>query len=263
MSLPVEVLEAVRLRRCALVLGTHASREAARAAGREWHGAADLARRLGWEPPRRLAGQRGRHVVPSVEEGAAAFEAAHGRDALLRHLRGLTGLEGVAPTAVHRTALTRFPMILTTAWDGLLERCALQEGIAATFLPRGRPLPEDASGPVVVHLCGSFSDPASLVVTAADHAATPPSAEARRAFRALARSHVLLFAGYRPDEEEFDRLWEDLTDLYGGELPRCHLAVAQGRMDDYLWQKWVWRGLLLFTADPLECMAEVEAGIPG
>ena len=263
MSLPVEVLEAVRQRRCALALGGHASREAARAAGREWHGAADLARRLGWEPPKRLTGQRGRHVMPSVEEGAAAFEAAHGRDALLRHLRGLAGLEGVAPTAVHRTALARFPVILTTAWDGLLERCAREEGVAAEFLPRGRPLPEAAAGPVVVRMRGAFSDPASLVVTASDHAAGAPSAEARRAFRALARSHVLLFVGYRPDEEEFDRLWEDLTDLYGGELPRCHMAVAQGRMDDFLWQKWVWRGLLLFTSDPLECMAGIEGGTAG
>jgi hypothetical protein len=30
-------------------------------------------------------------------------------------------------------------------------------------------------------------------------------------------------------------------------------------MDDFLWQKWVWRGLLLFTADPVECLSEVEA----
>jgi hypothetical protein len=39
------------------------------------------------------------------------------------------------------------------------------------------------------------------------------------------------------------------------------MAVAEGRMDDFLWQKWVWRGVLLFTADPLECMAQIEAGI--
>jgi hypothetical protein len=69
---------------------------------------------------------------------------------------------------------------------------------------------------------------------------------------------VVLFVGLRPDEEEFDRLWEDLTDAYGGELPRCHMAVASGPMNDFLWQKWVWRGLLLFTADPVECLQEIE-----
>ena len=54
----------------------------------------------------------------------------------------------------------------------------------------------------------------------------------------------------------------DLSDAYGGELPRCHLAVAQGPIDDYLWQKWVWRGLLMFTADPTETMAALESQLP-
>ncbi|MBN1334842.1 MAG: SIR2 family protein [Deltaproteobacteria bacterium] len=260
MTLPLEVLEAVQAGRCILALGTHASEEAARAVGRVWHLAPDLARRLGWAPPRRLAGQRGRHLVPSVEEGAAAFEATHGRDALVRLLRGLVGLEDVPPTAAHRTALRRFPVILTTAWDGLLQRCAREEGIAARFLHRGQPLCEPADGPVVLCMRGTFAEPASLVVTARDHA-VPPSADAHRAFRALLRSHLLLFVGYGPDDEELDRLWEDLTDLWGGELPRCHLAVVQGRMDDFLWQKWIWRACALFTADPIECMAEIEAGI--
>jgi hypothetical protein len=34
--------------------------------------------------------------------------------------------------------------------------------------------------------------------------------------------------------------------------------VAQGRIDDYQWQRWVWRGLLLFTADPTECMSMLD-----
>ena len=74
----------------------------------------------------------------------------------------------------------------------------------------------------------------------------------------LIRRNVLFFVGYRPDEEEFEQLWEDLTVCYGGELPRCHLAVSQGTIDDYQWQRWVWRGLLLFHADPIECMEELQ-----
>ena len=49
------------------------------------------------------------------------------------------------------------------------------------------------------------------------------------------------------------------SDAYGGELPRCHLSVAQGPIADFLWQKWVWRGLLMFTADPIECFEQLEA----
>ena len=97
------------------------------------------------------------------------------------------------------------------------------------------------------------------MVTAADFAARPLPTEVKKQLRSLIRNQVLLFVGYRPDEEEFERLWSELSDAYGGELPRCHLAAAQGPIDDYLWQKWVWRGLLLFTADPSECLTELEA----
>ena len=69
----------------------------------------------------------------------------------------------------------------------------------------------------------------------------------------------MFFVGYRADEEEFERLFAELSDAYGGELPRCHLACGQGTIDDFLWQKWVWRGLLLFLSDPGEAMKELEA----
>jgi hypothetical protein len=86
----------------------------------------------------------------------------------------------------------------------------------------------------------------------------PMTDEERKKLRQIIRKNVVLFVGYRPDEEEFEVLFEELTAAYGGELPRCHLAVAQGRIDDYQWQRWVWRGLLLFTADPTECMKVLE-----
>jgi hypothetical protein len=75
------------------------------------------------------------------------------------------------------------------------------------------------------------------------------------------RKQVCFFVGYRPDEEEFDLLFDSLSEAYGGELPRCHLAVAQGRISDYHWQKWVWRGLLLFMADPSEALEALEAQV--
>ena len=83
----------------------------------------------------------------------------------------------------------------------------------------------------------------------------------RRRVREILRKHVVLFVGYRPDEEEFELLFERLTEAYGATLPRCHLAVAQGNIDDYQWQRWVWRGLLLFTADPEECTNALEAAL--
>jgi len=258
-SLPIEVIEAVRAGRCVLVLGSRASAEAARLGGHEYPSAAALARKLGWERPRRLMGSKTHPEMPSVEQGAAAFEAQHGRTSLVRELRGLVGTEGVTPSAAHRVAVERFPVVLSTAWDDLCERAAQAGGRALAVLRRGQDLPEpDGASRVLYKIRGGFDDPRSLVATARDHTERRMGAEIRRTLRRMLREGVVLFVGFRPDEEEFDRLWEDLTDAYGGELPRCYLAVAQGPMSDFLWQKWVWRGLSLFTADPVECLAEIE-----
>jgi hypothetical protein len=204
-------------------------------------------------------GSKTRPEMASVEQGAQTFEDQHGRTRLERELRGLVGVEGVAPTEAHRIAMRRFPVVLSTAWDDLLERAAAAEACAFRVVRRGQDIPEPGSGErVLFKVRGGFDDPASLAVTTRDHAARRLGTEVRRSMRRLVREGTVLFAGFRPDEEEFDRLWEDLTDAYGGELPRCHLAVAQGPMSDFLWQKWVWRGLLLFTADPVECLAAIE-----
>ncbi|MFH1464737.1 MAG: SIR2 family protein [Pseudomonadota bacterium] len=259
MSLPVEVIEAVRDGRCVLVLGSRASAEAARLGAGEYPSAAALARKLGWERPRRLMGSKTRPEMPSVEQGAAAFEAKHGRTSLVRELRGLLGADGVTPSRAHRVAVARFPVVLSTAWDDLVERAAAATGRPLVVARRGQALPaQEGEGCVLYKVRGGFDEPSSLVVTARDHTDRPMGSEIRRDMRRLVRDGVVLFVGFRPDEEEFDRLWEDLTDAYGGELPRCHLAVAQGPMSDFLWQKWVWRGLSLFTSDPVECLAEIE-----
>jgi len=264
MSLPVEVLDAVREGRCVLVLGSRASHEAAKLAGRDYPKAAALARKLGWQRPRRLMGSKTRPEMPSVEKGAVAFEDANGRTQLIRELRAMAGCEGIDPSEAHLIAVQRFPVILSTAWDDLLERAAADLGRELQVVRRGQPIPDatDQAG-VLLKVRGGFDEPRSLIVTQLDHAERRFGADVRRNMRSFFRDNVVLFVGLRPDEEEFDRLWEDLTDAYGGELPRCHMAVAQGPMSDFLWQKWVWRGLLLFTADPVECLTEIQERLEG
>ncbi len=263
MSLPIEVIHAVQQQRCVLVLGSRASLEAARLAGRDYPKAAALARKLGWQRPRRIMGSKTRPQLPSVELGAAKFEDANGRTRLIRELRGLVGVEGVPPSQAHRIAVQRFPMIFSTAWDDLLQRAAVGAERELQLVYRGQEIPEPHGDQrVLLRLRGGFEQARGMVITARDHQENRFGSQVRRSMRQLVRGNTLLFVGFRPDEEEFDRLWEDLTDAYGGELPRCHMAVAQGPMDDFLWQKWVWRGLLLFTADPVECLAEIEERLP-
>lgn len=259
MNLPVEVIEAVREQRAVLFVGSRFAAEAAEAVGRAYPDDAALAKQLGWKRPRQLMGTRKKGPVqPSPAAGAQSLEASQGRGALEARVRLLRDLADAAPTTAHDTAVRRFPLIFTTCQDDALTRAATAADTGHTLRQRHDPVPGlDPDTPVIYHWTGSFALPPSLVLTPADRG-RPLAREIEKATRSLLRRKVVFFVGYKPDEEEFELLWDDLTRCYGGELPRCHLAVAQGRIDDYLWQKWVWRGLLMFTADPIECMQELE-----
>lgn len=262
MNLPVEVIEAVNTGKCILFVGSRFSGEAAEDQGHDYPDVKAIAKALGWKRPRQLMGARAKVSRPSPGTGATDFLAANGRQALIDKVRQLVDVPDVQPTDFHKTALSRFPLIVTTCQDDLLERTAEEMGAAAQVLYRGDDVPEpDPARRVIYKLNGGFEKPETLVLTPADRA--PMDSALKKLFRKLIRSHVVLFVGYRPDHEEFESVFDDLTQCYGGELPRCHLAVAQGRIDDVLWQKWVWRGLLMFTADPSECMMELEARIDG
>ncbi len=260
MNLPVEVIDAVREQRCVVFVGSRASYEAAEIAGAAYPDAKTLAKDLGWKKPKLVPGERPKVVLPSVEAGAALYEAANGRAALVRELQQRVGVADIAPTEAHTGVLKHFSLVFTTCTDDLIERAAAKQGVRLDVLARGDRLPDrDPAAHVLVKLNGGFERPDGLMLTPADYAARPLPVDVKKQLRTLVRNQVILFVGYRPDEEEFERLFGELSDAYGGELPRCHLASAQGPIDDYLWQKWVWRGLLLFTADPIECLNALEA----
>jgi hypothetical protein len=171
---------------------------------------------------------------------------------MLAELSEMVGSEGVEPTRAHRNVAELFERIFTTSLDSLMVDAV--DGTEHKILGPGDSI-ED--GPLLMRLRGGFG--AHPIVSADDW--IPFADAAKVAMRRLLRSHVVLFVGYRPDEEEFELLFDQLTDAYGAELPRCHLAVAQGRIEDYQWQRWVWRGLLLFTADPIECTDALKAAL--
>ena len=257
MNLPVEVIEAAKHDRCVVFLGNRASVEAAELLEVPYPDQRALAKELGWKKPPAIIGKKG--IFPSVEGAAAAYEAAKGRPALLALVEGQLG-SPIRHSSAHTALVKRFPLVFTTNYDDLVEQAGAAQGVQVDVLGRQSPLPAIEKGRCILyHLRGELSRPGSMLVTAADHAAQPLGAELKKQLRLLIRQQVVLFVGFRPDEDEFERLFVELSDAYGGELPRCHLAVAQGPIDDFLWQKWVWRGLLMFTADPVECLQELES----
>ncbi len=81
--------------------------------------------------------------------------------------------------------------------------------------------------------------------------------------REVLRSWLLrggaLFLGYRADEAAFEERFEALSERWGGRLPKAWVAALPGPVPDLLWQKWVWRGLWLFTADVTQVLDGLEA----
>lgn len=67
-----------------------------------------------------------------------------------------------------------------------------------------------------------------------------------------------LFVGYRADEAAFAERFDALTEVWGGRLPKAWVASMPGRIPDVVWQKWVWRGLWLFTATSDEVLDGLE-----
>jgi hypothetical protein len=259
-NLPVEVIEAVGEGRCLVFVGGRFSAEARVASGLEVVNGRELAKGLGWTRPRVRPGRPAGPVTPSVRDAATQWENEQGRASMAEQVQSLVGAKNTAPTSAHAFIVRNFDMVFTTVWDDLFEQAGKQAGRSFQVVTRGEPLPEPASGaPVLVRMRGGFDS--QLCVTREDHDKPLWDDDGRRQMRKLLRKSVVLFVGYRPDEEEFEVLFDELTDAYGANLPRCHLAVAQGRIDDYQWQRWVWRGLLLFTADPEECTEALEAAL--
>ena len=251
MNLPVEVVEAVNKGKCVLFVGRRASLEAASEGGLKYPSERQLARKV--------AGRKA-----SLEEALSGVRATGGREAVNDTLREWLSVDDVAPTEFHRIAIKRFPLIFTSAPDDLLERAAQDLGAPAEVLYRGQSIPKpDPQKRYVYKYWGGFERPDTLSLTQTDRREINHPADHKKRWRGLLKDHVLFFIGFRPDEAEFEAVWEDISDSYGGELPRCHLAVAQGRISDVIWQKWVWRGLLLFLADPIESMEELERQVDG
>ena len=251
MNLPVEVVEAVNEGKCVLFVGRRASLEAAAEASVPYPGERQLARKLG--------GKRA-----PLEEVLSGLRAREGRAGRLDAVQDWLAVDAVPPPDFHRIAIKRFPLIFTSAPDDLLERAAVELGAPADVLYRGQSIPRpDPQRRYVYKYWGGFERPDTLALTEADRREIGPPADHKKRWRGLLKDHVLFFVGYRPDEAEFEAIWEDISSSYGGELPRCHLAVAQGRINDVISQKWVWRGLLLFLADPIEAMEELERQVEG
>jgi hypothetical protein len=251
MSLPVEVVAAHEKGNCILFVGRRAVLEAVKAEGGSFPGQKKLARLL--------AGKKS-----EFDDALKGAERRLGPAGLGREMAALLDCSQIEPGVFHLGAVTNFNLIFTTCQDDLLERAAAAQGLKTEVFYRGDTLPVAEEGVLRIYkFWGGFERPDTLFIWPEGQDQQGLPADLRKSLRKLLTRNVLFFVGYRPDESEFAWVYEELETGFGGKLPRSHLAVAQGKISDYFWQKWVWKGLLLFTADPSYVMKQLEDGKNG
>jgi hypothetical protein len=247
MSLPVEVVAAQKKGKCILFVGRRVGLGAIETAGGSYIGQKKLARML--------AGKK-----TDFSEALAGAERRLGPAGLRREMAALILEPDLKPGKFHQAAVRSFNLIFSSCQDDLLEQAAAEQGIPTEVFYRGETLPIAQEGVLRIYkFWGGFEKPGSLFFWPQGQEQPDLPADLRKSLRKSLIRNVVFFVGYRPDESEFAWVYEEMETGFGGKLPRCHLAVAQGRISDYFWQKWVWKGLLLFTADPVDVMEQVEA----
>ena len=161
-TIPEALIEAVRRREVVLFAGSGISLAAGLPSSQAF--AAQLLRGLHESDPN--------YAVPVVGSAfaslAADFEVMHSRHELARQVRLLLEIPGtIAPTQAHIASVDLFPRIITTNYDELFERAiAIRNSKQQTIVAPDCPSPTPDSFLLKLH--GSYTIPASLVITESD-----------------------------------------------------------------------------------------------
>lgn len=221
-------------KKCIFLLGAGVSIEAGMPGGKEL--AQMLARKAGWE-----------HRDKSLQQMAQDYVTVVGPVKPLIHdqLRRRQEDPTIGPTDAHRALACmadKLDVILTTNWDGLLEKAFSQAGIrSCQVIYRDTHLPgRDPAQTTLVKLHGDTGNLDSYVVTQEDFQAfrerNPLLADYLRLCLA---SSTLVIIGYGQEDEDFRQIYEEaLKCLKPGQDP-CHVYVVNPR-EDIVWEQY-WR----------------------
>ena len=238
MNLPIEIINAVQQKNCVLFAGPGFAREAIEALGRDIPDDLMLAKAMGWKRPKRLMGTRKRRDAPDPAIAAEKLLQSEGRAAVLEVIRKVLSLNDLEPTDAHRIGLQHFPLIISTASDGLWVTASKADS-SHSIRDRGDDIGDiDENQPSVYHLWGRYSQPERVTLDAGQKPLPP---HVTKQLKNLLRRKVIFFVGYRPDENPFEHLrscsHRSMAESYHGViwlLLKGGLTITSG--------KWVWRG---------------------
>ena len=191
---------------------------------------------------------------------AQQLEMERGRAEMLEHL-----LEAVRnPKAwprdlVRRIARVPFPVIVTTAYDTLLEDELARAGRTVRRVVDCRRVPDDVPDQdLLVRLFGSLDEQESVVVTEDDlwdffsnfHAIAD-------VLKSLFATRTIVFVGYDPGDDTFRHLYSEVGRFRAARAGGCYLVSSIVATPAVRWMER--KGLQVVELDPGEFLARLEA----
>ena len=210
------------------------------------------------------AGLAQRHGLPAgLSLAAAAQRVMQGgnrfafTDYLIRQLDTLG-----KPLRLHQLiARLPIPIIITTAYDNLLEQAFAQAGEPINRVVRDSDLAfADPHRRMLIKLYGDIQQRDTLVVTEDDQLGLWRSREKEGLLdevRRAMRGNAILFLGYNLADPDFQLLWRDVLDRMGRFALGAY-AVSPGLTPDEQ-QVWLERQVRVIDMDPLALLEQLAA----
>lgn len=210
-TLDLRLQDALRSRSLALFLGADLP-EAVTGLPSRVDLARSLAQRRGLDPTLSLA-----QATQRLAKGGYRFDFT----SLLREALDPTGKK---PQPYHRSVVefvraNNIEMIVTTAYDSLLETAFRQSGLGLNVVVEDGDLAFARRGlPTLIRLYGAVDRPASLVATEDDHYGLWRDRNRENMLdevRMALRRNTVLFLGYNLADPDFNLLWREVLDRMG------------------------------------------------
>lgn len=196
--------------------------------------------------------------LPPTGSLAEAAQSIGRRYEFTKFLRETLDIAGQQPAPFHRqlaALIAEYPVavIITTAYDGLLELALRQAGLPFNRVVRSNEVAFiSPQRPTLIKLYGALDQPETLTVTEDDHTGLGRNRDKENLLdevRAALRRNTALFLGYNLADPAFKLLWSELLD-HMGPFPIGATAVWPG-MSAAEQRVWAERHIRVVSDDPL------------
>jgi hypothetical protein len=269
-SIPRQLLSAVREKSCVLYAGAGFSLEAQLPNGERLLPCGGLGARLAKE----LYEGSHRNNAPRDDEQfdfaalAEDYETATSRRELISLLHEIYAADGLTPAEAHHSAISRFPVIITTNYDSLFERASYLQSKEPIVITRDSQILLEGAGhrPTIYKTHGDLNDPEHLIITREDYRREPLPAGLREKLASFFTEQMVLFIGCGLEDSDLQEVYYAVRDRLGKLMPRAFLVTPfpaevspERKQWNLLRKRWEDRGVQFIDGCAGEFMARLDA----